>query len=212
MRMNMKTILWILLYSFIVLSGCNNHRQNPPKIKAAYKPPLLPVRLVIDADGNVYAEGDASIVTPIGEFSIGAELPIRQKNSRVIIVRNTKKGTFKAARIKTSSEHSSRIDTRAVIVDVPKSSAKSVQIASSGEVIVKQFDYQATPSHTIQNNPELNQLTFTGNWLIDQGVIKRHAAPGTNPPGPTQLDRQTQIKLMQEMAKRNRAEGNHRFP
>ena len=207
MRKSMRAIYCILSCQFIFFIGCNNNQESPPKLNVSYKPPLLPIRLVVNTDGNVYAEAEGSIVTPIGEFSIGAELPINEKNSRIMIVRDTQKGTFTATRINLPDEQATGIENPAVVIDVPKSKPKNVQINSFGEIAMEDLNTRSTQSHTIQEDSHLRRLTFTGNWLIDQGVIP---SQGIN--GPNQLDRQSQIKLMQEMARKNRALENHRFP
>lgn len=59
----------------------------------SYKPDFLPVKLNIGADG-VSISGDKSIVTPIGEFSIGASysLPKRESASIYVILRDRNRG------------------------------------------------------------------------------------------------------------------------
>ena len=68
----------------LLATGCIGGGELRPFI--AYKPPFLPVKLVIDVAG-VTMEGEASLVTPIGEFSIGAAVPAMRKSDdlRVIV-------------------------------------------------------------------------------------------------------------------------------
>jgi len=62
------------------------------RVKVEYKPPFIPAKLVIDNQGNVAIEGEASLVTPVGEFSIGAEYELkREEDSLLVIIRDRKK-------------------------------------------------------------------------------------------------------------------------
>jgi hypothetical protein len=55
----------------------------------SYKPPILPVKLVIDSTGNISVVGEVSLVTFIGEFSIDAEYTINSEpDSILVIIRN----------------------------------------------------------------------------------------------------------------------------
>ncbi|WP_431976365.1 hypothetical protein [Micromonospora haikouensis] len=75
----------------LVLAGCDPEGEGKGKIR--YKPALLPVALTVSPDG-VAIEGETSIVTPIGEFSIGAEysLPPRDGSTIYVLLRDHKKG------------------------------------------------------------------------------------------------------------------------
>ncbi len=86
-----RTIYWLLL-SFIVvlLSGCS-------RTTVSYRPPLLPVKLVIDDRGNVSVVGEVSLVTFVGEFSVGAEYTLKSESDTIlVIIRDRKKGAHGA--------------------------------------------------------------------------------------------------------------------
>jgi hypothetical protein len=73
------------------LSACSSGSTTP---EVKYKPEFLPVELVIGPEG-INVQGDARIVTPIGEFSIGANysLPARDRGSIYVIIRDRKRGS-----------------------------------------------------------------------------------------------------------------------
>jgi len=45
-------------------------------LRVSYRPPFVPISVSVDQRGRISVDGELSIVTPLGEFSIGAELPI----------------------------------------------------------------------------------------------------------------------------------------
>ncbi|GAB3952864.1 hypothetical protein GCM10027614_57270 [Micromonospora vulcania] len=62
-----------LVLLVLALTGCDPETEG----KVRYKPVLLPVSLTVGPDG-VAIEGETSFITPIGEFSIGAEYSCRR--------------------------------------------------------------------------------------------------------------------------------------
>jgi hypothetical protein len=74
-----------------------------PEIK--FKPTFLPVSLGFGPSG-VSVEGDDELMTPIGEFSIGAsyELPTPAKGSIYVILRNRKTGYDRIFRLTSGSD------------------------------------------------------------------------------------------------------------
>jgi hypothetical protein len=95
-----------------------------------YKPPILPVRLVIDPSG-VSIEGDASIVTPIGTFSVGASVPLVESNEIMVILRDRNRGKDEAYRV-----HSGRN------VSVLTNGRTAITIGADGVVVVDVTDGQ----------------------------------------------------------------------
>ena len=73
----------LVVIGLLVLTGAGC--GTPAEPEASYKPPLLPVALVVDANG-VRVEGDASIVTPIGQFSIGAKYDMPKRDAGTVYV------------------------------------------------------------------------------------------------------------------------------
>src|SRR6185312_14438550 len=59
---------WVSLALLILLAcgiaGCQTTAA------VGYKPPFLPIKFVIDTNGDISIEGDASLATPVGEFSV----------------------------------------------------------------------------------------------------------------------------------------------
>lgn len=68
-----------------ILSGCTAY-EPAVGISASYKPPMLPVKLIIDTKGNVTIKGEASLVTPIGTFSIGADYSVRTTQDSILVI------------------------------------------------------------------------------------------------------------------------------
>ncbi|WP_119663995.1 hypothetical protein [Micromonospora endophytica] len=79
----------MLVLLVLVLAGCDPEAEG----KVRYKPVLLPVALTVGPDG-VAVEGETSFITPIGEFSIGAEysLPPRDGSTIYVLLRDRKQG------------------------------------------------------------------------------------------------------------------------
>lgn len=81
----MKYFCFVILIFSQILKDCNQ--------TVSYNPPFLPAKLVFREDGNISIVGDLSVLTPLGEFSIGAEYSLRKDdNSTLIILRDQKKG------------------------------------------------------------------------------------------------------------------------
>jgi hypothetical protein len=78
-----------VLFIFVVsTSGCGS-------MTVSYRPPFLPVKLAVDSQGNVSVVGEVSLVTFIGEFSIGAEYVLKSAPETVtVIIRNRGKGQW----------------------------------------------------------------------------------------------------------------------
>lgn len=98
------------------------------RVELSYQPPFLPFSISIDSNGRVSVEAKASIVTPIGVFSIGASLPIRNSPGfTYVIVRCRKTGkdsVFKVrdngerVTVKTDGKATMLVKDRYVFVDV----------------------------------------------------------------------------------------------
>jgi hypothetical protein len=70
----------------IFLTNC----QAVPSFSAKYSPPILPVTFVLHDDMTVSVEAeDLQVVTPIGAFAVGAELPLTAEDDcYTLIIRN----------------------------------------------------------------------------------------------------------------------------
>lgn len=81
----------VLAVVTLFLPGACGGSTSP---EVTYKPELLPVTIEIGPDG-ITLRGDTSVITPIGEFSIGAkyQLPDHDKDTIYVVVRDRKKGT-----------------------------------------------------------------------------------------------------------------------
>jgi hypothetical protein len=132
--MKQRATFQILLISIVVLilAGCST--------SVSYKPPLLPVKLVIDNAGNISVVGEVSFVTFIGEFSIGAEYTINSEpDSIIVIVRDQNKsshGLDNIYRVRTggdeftivlNGETTVQVMNKQVIIDVTNSDVKSIE-------------------------------------------------------------------------------------
>ncbi|KXK63570.1 hypothetical protein AWW66_02115 [Micromonospora rosaria] len=112
---------------------------------------MLPVALTVGPDG-VAVEGDTGVVTPIGEFSIGAQysLPSRSKDEIYVLLRDQKKGKSgfdKVFRVRAVGDQltvvvngSSTIQVKdgQVLIDVTDGAVKKVQFKRVGQAAVKE--------------------------------------------------------------------------
>lgn len=145
--MKRRTIIAVFLISIItsMLVGCST--------SVSYKHPLLPVKLVIDNAGNVSVVGEVSIVTFIGEFSIGAEYTINSEpDSILVIIRDQNKsshGLDTIYRVRSNGdkltvvlngETTVQVADNQVLIDITNADVKSIEfkraedsgVASSG--------------------------------------------------------------------------------
>jgi hypothetical protein len=68
----------------VLCIGCE--QQGTASGIASFKPVFLPVTFVISSDGSISAEGDLSYVTPLGEFSIGAQYSLQQVDNSILVI------------------------------------------------------------------------------------------------------------------------------
>jgi hypothetical protein len=59
--------------------------RRPGQLRLEYTPPFLPVQISVDSTGTVSLQGDR-IVTPIGSFALGADIPVARRGQLLIIV------------------------------------------------------------------------------------------------------------------------------
>src|SRR5688500_9609666 len=82
-----RNILAFTITGILLLAACDSSAS------VGYRPPVLPVKFVLDSSGNISVEGEASIVTFLGEFSIGADYTVnRQPDTIMVILRDRNKG------------------------------------------------------------------------------------------------------------------------
>jgi len=146
-RCNYFLLVTLLLSVFsLTVTGCS--------LSASYKPPYLPVKLVLDSDGNVSIVGEVSIVTFVGEFSIGAEYVLNDDpESIMVIIRNREKGTYGVDtiyRVKTNGgkfvavldgNTIVQVENNQVLIDVSDATVRSIQFAGvGGEIPVVEYE------------------------------------------------------------------------
>jgi len=129
------TLTVFLLLS--VLPACDPATGQP---EAGYRPLFLPVKLVITPSG-VSVSGQTSIITPIGEFSIGAKyaLPHLGSDAVYVVLRDRKASRLGLDRIYqvrtgvdefeavTNGRTAIRIRDRRITIDVTDGTVESVQ-------------------------------------------------------------------------------------
>lgn len=94
-----RASIWIILV--ISLTGSEAFSQ----VEAKYQPPLLPCSIGIDSDGRPFLELEASIVTPVGTFSIGGEFPMsRSSDYSYVVIRNRSTATDTVYELQTEGE------------------------------------------------------------------------------------------------------------
>ena len=136
-------LLIALIISVVSLSvaGCSN-------LSASYKPPYLPVKLVLDGAGNVSITGDVSIVTFVGEFSIGAQYTLNSDpDSIMVIVRNRKKGGLGFDTIYRVKNNKNRfvavldgntvvqVENNQVLIDITDVTVRSIEFKTTDGIV-----------------------------------------------------------------------------
>ena len=90
-RPRFRRLLWSVITGVlaIVMASCTTQ----PDAELQFKPALLPIKFTLNSSG-IDVTGEKTLVTPIGEFSIGAKysLPPKDDDSIYVIVRNRKEG------------------------------------------------------------------------------------------------------------------------
>lgn len=91
---------------FIFVAACSGcERPIVAQAKVSWKPPFLPVSLSINSEGAVSIEGETSLVTPIGTFSFGAEIPLSKAvDETQIIVRDRVRKTQRVYALKSDGD------------------------------------------------------------------------------------------------------------
>jgi hypothetical protein len=85
--------LFAAVLTVVVSASCSSPIAVTGEV--GYKPPFLPVALTVDSRGHISVEGDASIVTPVGTFSIGANVTNAMKSvphATLLIIRHKRDG------------------------------------------------------------------------------------------------------------------------
>ena len=90
-RWGVRAFLVILssLCAITILTACNGNTE--PEV--GYKPSFLPIKFLVSPSG-IKVSGESSIITPIGEFSIGASYSLPKINTGhiYVIIRDRKEG------------------------------------------------------------------------------------------------------------------------
>lgn len=132
---------WLLLLILLTLSSCD----IGPQAQVGYKPPFLPVIFSLDASGAISVEGDASISTFIGDFSVNAggfaslatATPTPEKLTIIIRHLKNKQAIDSVYTLNTSEEEVSvttdgltqiTVTSHQVFIDATKSVIKSIKI------------------------------------------------------------------------------------
>ncbi|MEW5986700.1 MAG: hypothetical protein AB1791_08710 [Chloroflexota bacterium] len=185
-------VLVALLFSVTSCSslprwGCSSSGSDVD-VTVGYRPPGVPVQITIHGCGNVAVETTASITTFLGTFSIGAELPLNQKDSDdlMLIVRNRAEGVDQVflisdgQRARVVADGRTEVDITEdglVIVDVTQ--AKVVELFAPEAA--RPFENQPPPPSTC-SAPYATRLAVGTQARVALFQIKVHQQPSTTSP------------------------------
>lgn len=124
----------LLIILLVGLSGCGNGGS----VQGAYKPTFLPFKINYSPESGMTVTGDRSLVTPLGEFSIGAKytLPRRPADAIRVILRGRvarfdkiydlggHAGEFEAT---LNGTMKIQVNDRTVTLDITQAEVKSVE-------------------------------------------------------------------------------------
>jgi hypothetical protein len=174
---------------FIALSLASCGGDASPQVR--YGPPLLPIEFVIDDDG-ISVEGDTSISTPIGSFSVGAkyQLPYRDPGTIYVLIRN--RGYDQVYNVKTGGgEFTAVVDGRTtiqirdgqVLIDVSEGQIHSIKFqrmetaaASAGDD-QNWWDHQQTKWNQGYESSWYHPFALS-RWAYDDGTISQWCGLG----------------------------------
>lgn len=127
------SLICIGIICLAMLCGCGSGVR--PHV--SYSPPVLPVRFVLDQSG-ISAEADASIWTPVGVFSLGADLPIIRTDEVMIILRDRNAGEDQVYRVRSGRHVCVLINGSAgisigpdgrVVIDITDGAVRTVEVS-----------------------------------------------------------------------------------
>jgi hypothetical protein len=139
-RTHFSVVFRVMLLSItaLLLSGCD-------RISLSYKPPFSPVKLAIDSQGNVSVVGDVSIVTFVGEFSIGAEYTLKEDPDSILVtIRDREKGDDTIYRVRTDGDRFVavlngntvvQVENNQVLIDVTNAAVESIEFKRADSTI-----------------------------------------------------------------------------
>jgi hypothetical protein len=140
LHMNRTFSITLVLLASLIMVGC--------RASVGYKPPIVPIRLIVDSERNVSIVGDATLLTPVGSFSIGAEYVLkRDDNSLLVIIRDRKQGNngFDTIyRLRSGPDHfvavvngrnTIQVVDRQVMIDVTEGNIESIEFRPALENI-----------------------------------------------------------------------------
>lgn len=84
----------------------------------SWKPPLIPVEITLDSSGNISVSSSGSWVTPIGQFTAGIDLPLKEQESVLTLL---------------VDGHESRYKIGAKKLDVSVSGLRLLRLINDGE-------------------------------------------------------------------------------
>jgi hypothetical protein len=81
MRLSRLLAVVAILSILSILSVQDAYSQSESRIIGTWEPPLVPVEVTLDSNGNIDVTSSVSWVTPIGRFSLGLAAPLREGES-----------------------------------------------------------------------------------------------------------------------------------
>ena len=161
-----RAAIFVLLIAVLIASASAS--CSAPDFYLEYRPPVLPIRFTIARSG-ISVAGDLSFVTPLGVFSLGAELPVYRFGSDdlVLILRDKQRNTDNVYRINQGRNARIVVDG---VVTIEVSRDKVIVEVSAGRVVDVHYYCQ------LRKGDQVHARKHTRIWLVPNVVNCRYTA------------------------------------
>lgn len=166
--------------------GCSGSGGDVDVI-IGYRPPGVPVQFTIDTCGNITVQTTASITTFLGTFSLGAELPLNERDSDdlILIIRDRAEGVDQVFLIADGQKARVVADGRTE-VEITEDGIVIVDVTQAR--VVEMYAPEASGSAQKHEAPAVCSVPYTTRLDVGQQArvalfqIKVHQQPSTTSP------------------------------